>query len=257
MNRSRRSIILISLCGVVLTALIVGIYLRARSDVPEIYLPDAVETTTAGEEIGIYGGLERVKVTADNVQAVIGTLNLNRPSCYSRTLRIEKFWDGGTSAYDIDVVVYQGITKASNFGIGKMVIVTPENLYIWYEGNTDYYKGRVAPQGGSEYIAQQYQEIITCEEILSLDKNSIVEADYAVYEGEQCIYVEYLEENLGYRMKAYVSITSGLLFAAEEFDGDMRIYKMSESKISFELPPESDFELPDGVNVLVSEEGAG
>ena len=252
MNRNRRSVIAISVCTVILAALIIPIYFRARLDTPEVLLPGAVETNTAGEDGGIYDGLERVEVTAENVQAVIATLNMNRPNCYSRTMRIEKFWDGGTTAYDIDVTVYQGIMRASNFGIGKMIIVTPENLYIWYDGNADYYKGRVEPQGGSEYIAQQYQEIITCEEILSLDKSSILKADYTVYEGEQCIYVEYLEKKLGYRMTAYLSITSGLLFAAEEFDGDMRIYKMSESKISFDLPPESDFELPDGINLLVS-----
>jgi hypothetical protein len=254
---SSRRVRLITLTGIILIALIIGVSLLVSylsRDVREIPLPGASASSSPAENSDIPedNGLEFVVVTKDNVQNVIATLN--RPVSYTRSVLIENMYEGGmTPPYDIRASVYGGSTamKISSPGISvnKNVVIAGDRLYIWYDGDkTPYVRPLESPEDGKR-SSDEYQMMMSYEDILRLDKSSIKDAGYMEYGGgEKCIYVQYVTELLRYKVKCYISVESGLLIHAEKYDGDKLIYKMTTSDFSPSEPDLSVFELPDGTN---------
>ncbi|NLT14841.1 MAG: hypothetical protein GXY05_10920 [Clostridiales bacterium] len=255
---SSRRVRVITLTGVLVIALIIGFSLLINylsRDIREIPLPGAGASSSSPETSGMQenNGLEHVVVTKDNVQDVIATLD--RPVSYTRSVRIEIMYEGGmTPPYEIRTSVNDGATamKISGSGISanKNIVIAGSRIYIWYDGDkTPYVRPAESPEDEKK-SSDEYQMMMSYEDILKLDKSSITAASYMEYSGngEFCVYVQYVTELLHYKVKCYISVESGLLIHVEKYDGDMLIYKMTTSDFSRSEPALSAFELPDGTN---------
>lgn len=250
---SSKRIRLISFTGIILIALIIGASLLLNyfsKDAREIVLPETSEpgSTGNGPSSSASTDLQYIVITKDNVQAVIATLD--RSESYSRSIRIENHDETASAVYDILASVRSEAAsfRISNVEIKKNVIVTSDKLYVWYEGDKTYYERPVISPEDEKRSSDEYQMIMSYEDVLRLDKNSITDAGYT--DSERCIYVEYISTLLQYRTICYVSVDTGLLTAARQYSGDTLIYEMTTSGFDPAEPEASSFDLPDGVNVL-------
>jgi hypothetical protein len=215
----------------------------------EFALPDARENpprATEDVENDPHGGPTRVLVTADNVQEVIRTLQ--RPESYSRDIMIESFWQGGNTVYNISVTVMDGATslRSVSGSVAKNIIVTQDKLHIWYSGDASVYTGERGSESDAKRAADEYQMLITYEDILLLDKSVITDAGYDEYGGSRCIFAEYRSGTFGYSTRCYISPELGLIVGAEQYDGQALIYKMTTGQCNIGQQDEQAFQLPDG-----------
>ncbi|MDR2356471.1 MAG: hypothetical protein LBD92_00070 [Oscillospiraceae bacterium] len=196
-------------------------------------------------------GMTRVDVTVDNIQDVIRMLR--RPESYSRDIMAESFWRGGNAAYNIGVTVMDGVTamhSSSGGGAVKNIVVTDDTLYIWYNGDAAPYAGARDSAGDARRTADEYQMLITYEDILSLDRGELTDAGYVEYAGALVLFAEFRSGALGYVTRCYVSPELGLIVAAEQYDGDTLIYKMTAGACSVGEQDERAFDLPGGGSAL-------
>ena len=250
MNTKR--ILATTIIGILFIAALVGVMLLTpflRRDYDAIPLPDiSASSFTAGDAEPDM--LTRIEVTRENIQPVISTLS--RPETYSRDVIIESCWEGGKTVYNINVSVAGGVTSLSTLsssGIEKNIIVTPDFLYIWYRGDRTPFTGSNDSSGDDYANADEYQMLITYEDVIRLDRNYILDAGYTEYGDEECVYAEYLQPKLGYTMKCYISIELGLITGAEEYDAAGTLtYRMSAGECVFDVDA-SAFMLPDGTFV--------
>ena len=209
---------------------------------PVVERPDSTDTDA----------LNRVEVTRENVQAVISTLS--RPSIYRRSIVIESFWQDGLAEYDVSVSVSDGVTSLrwrTSAGDEKRVIVTPDRYYIWYSGGNTPFVGDFESIGAADRLADELQMIFTYEDILKLDLNDIIEAGFAQFNGEDCIYAVYLSPLMRFTRRYYVSIESGLLVGATEHEhSGILVYKMTASAVAFDEIDPAVFILPDGSSTI-------
>ena len=195
----------------------------------------------------------RVEVTPETVQSVIATLA--RPEAYSREITLEVFWsDEGTqdgtasSAIRSRVWVNGNLTRIElSYPNGRIAhrIVTGDEVYLWYNSERSYV---CLPADGQS--ADLEQHIPTYEDVLALSPEEITDAGYEQREGVSCIYVE--SSSLGYRERYWIAEESGLLAAAESWDGDRLTYRMQGYQVS--VPgEEGSFLLPDGTRLTPEE----
>lgn len=252
MSSKRVRVMLLS--GVILIAMIIGAgmiltYFYRPMTVEALPEPGASPTSgTLGPNENV---LENVTVGVDNVQAVIETLR--RPESYSRTITVENFYtDGGSAVYVITTAVKGRDTamKIDGSGYKKNVVLAGGKLYIWYDGDKDYYAGPADALGTEPGLSDEFQMVPTYETILALEKDSILDAGFTGFGGEDCIYVKYVSGELGYVTVGYISVKSGLLIGAEQFDGSSRVYSMIASDFVAEEPDGAVFTLPDGKNAF-------
>jgi hypothetical protein len=251
---STKRILGIALFGVLFIATVFGVmlltlFLKQESDavalpdvLPAVEIPGYIEPDT----------LDRVEVNKDTIQAVV-SMTLSRPGMYSRDVVIKSFWEDGQAEYNISVSVWNGITSLRTLtamGIEKRVIITPNQLYIWYKGDREPYIGNLGSSGDGYRNADEWQMLVTYEDLLQLDKNDISEAGYVEYGGEECVYAVYRSPLLNYTRTFYISLDIGLVIGAEEIDeaGEL-VYSMTAGEcIINEIDP-SAFILPDGTNL--------
>ena len=253
---STRRILVVMIFGILFIAALVGVmlltsYLRRDYDpvpLPEISAPAVAPGNNAPDM------LSSIKVTRENIQEVVSTLS--RPESYSRDITIESFWEGGQAGYSINASVAGGFTSlrtVSSTGIEKRILITPDTIYIWYRGDRTPYIGNAGTAGDDLKDADEYQMLVTYEDVLDLDKNYILDAGYTRFGDEECVYAEYREPWLGYIMKYYVSIDLGLIVGAEEYDvTGALVYRMSAGECAFEIDAAA-FTLPDGTELLTLE----
>ena len=249
---SVRRILIITIIGVVIiaaaiVAMLLTPYLgRDKDPVPLPGISPSAELTDEGGQ----DALNRVEVSRDTIQAVVSQ-TLSRPGIYSRDIVVETYWKGGSALYDIVVNVADGITALKILppsGIEKRIIVTSDTLYVWYKGDRTPYIGPIDSLPDGQRAADEWQMIITYEDLLELDPDDIVDAGYAALDGEDFIYAEYLSPLLGYTMRYFVSIDVGLVVRAEEYDenGEL-VYLMTAGECVVGEADSSAFVLPDGV----------
>lgn len=212
---------------------------NASVDTAAVILP----TPAAGidENPGGSAGAESrvVSVTPETVQAAVGMLS--RAGSYSRNIMVETFWTGGSSVRNIHVSVNgerARLTVSDSRGV-KNVLISGGELWIWYPDSDGVYHG---PADSSD--ADEYQSLLTYEDILRIDPASITDAGYMDYDGENCIYAEYTGGGLGFVSRFWVSVDTGLLMGSESFDGEQLIYRMSSSAPDVSTPDESVFTPP-------------
>lgn len=250
----------ISLIGLALIAALIGVgllltYAAGRSK--EVLLPKSWAGASAGAATdaggnGANNASSYISVTTDNVQAVIATLK--RPESYTRNIRIESFYSGGAAVYNIkSTVVENNAALYKNGPDGKTnIIVAGGTRYFWYDGDTNYTAHAVDSSEAENKYTDEYQMILTYEDVLKTDKSNIRDACFKEYNGENCIAVTYVSGELKYTTTCYISVGSGLLTGAEQYDGKTLIYRMSTSNYSAGVADPSAFNLPDGKNALSS-----
>ena len=240
----------VTLFGLLFIIVVVGImllnlYFGNESEavaLPEHQTPVETSVTVESDD------LDRVEVTKETVQAVVSALS--RPQVYSRDVKIESYWDGGKAEYNVSVTVMEGfvsLTTVPPIGAEKRIIITPDMLYIWYEGDSTPYMGNLESLGDGYRTADEWQMLVTYEDLLKLDKSYIIDAGYVNYNGEYCIYAQYISPLLNNIGMFYVSIDQGLVVGAKEFNeaGEL-IYSMSTGECLIGEADPAMFVLPDG-----------
>ena len=240
---SARRLRFITFSGLVLIVLVLVfgmVLLRFNRMNVQYTLPDkAAQNPGSGEDP--IGGGQTVAVTRENVQAVIASLT--RPKAYSRTIHIELYYGTGSASFTVQSAVGEDAALAAISGPGgrRFVLTAGEDRYIWYEGDKEYYTADAAS-------ADADQMMLTYEDIIALDPESITDAGTEHHNGETCIFVDYVHGELGYRTRCYISAINGLLIEAEQYSDERLVYSMKSSDLSLSAPEEGLFKLPDGTN---------
>ena len=196
-------------------------------------------------------GLDVIAVTPETVQAAIATLD--RPEQYSRVIRVEQFWNGGSGSFETTVTVSGRWTRTDRVladSQTRHTITDGETTYIWYGAEEDVF---IAPAGNIS--PDDEQAIPTYEDILELPAEIITAADYRAASGVNCIYVETAEDGSGYSQRYWVGVETGLLVASERLLDGETIYRMASLTADLSVPPADRFLLPDGTVLL--DEAAG
>lgn len=230
------------LTGIVLALMLAGV-LRKPEEIT-LPAPNTAPEQSGGELEG--GALTVVEVTPETVQAAVATLR--RPERYRRTVTVEQFWTGGSGSSETAVAVLGPWTRTDRTmpdGRVRHTVTGPETVYIWYNTETEVY---AAPAG--EITADHEQPIPTYEDVLELETERILAADYREASGVPCIYVEAQEGE--YVLRYWVSVETGLLTAAEKLLGEETVYRMASLTLG-EEPTAADMTLPDGT-VLAEEQ---
>jgi len=222
------------LAAAVLLALHFGWFDRETA---RVTLPDTATPVPAGEPGGD-AGLTLAAVTPETVQAVVGTLA--RPDGYARELRVTDYWDGGSRSWNVRVWQKGGATRIAltpedGAEDTKNILLLPDgSVSIWYS------EGEVFTSAlGDATLADTLQMIPTYEEILTLDSERIEDAGYVRRGESDLIRVTAREEPTGCLMSYYISTETGLLEAAERYDGEKLVYRMIAG--AAELAAPSDY----------------
>lgn len=164
----------------------------------------------------------RIAVRPDTVQSAIATLE--RPARYSRAITIERYYSGGSgvdrSSVSVDGAWMRVDTEQAS-GAQSHTISNGERTWVWYGGSELYYESAAA------FTADEEQGIPTYEDILRLDKKRIAAADYRLLDTVDCIFLETAADDGGYIERYWVSVSDGLLCAAEKLQGEDVVYRMA------------------------------
>ncbi len=208
-----------------------------------VRLPETTATLPAGEDSPGAGSLVSVSVTPETVQAVVATLA--RPDSYSRQLRVESRWQGGSRAWLVDT--WQKGTSSrirlrpeDGEGPEKNILSRDGELFIWYEDPAEAFRRKTDELSSDDAL----QMIPTYEDVLVLEPERIIAAGYVLHGGVWRIMAAAREEPSGYVTVYYISIETGLLEAAERRDGETVVYSMTAQPSDLAAPEDAVFALP-------------
>lgn len=233
--------------AIVIVALMLG---GSLSRTAHITLPSSTlpKDPAGGEGSSAATALTVVEITPETVQAAISSLS--RPESYGRNVTIEYFWNGGSGTQELYTIVrepWTRIDRSLSSGQTRISITNGEQTYIWYgyDSGSDVY---TAPAGNISADAEQ--SIPTYEDILNLPAEDILQADYQPLDLLNCIYVATAEDEMGYSLRYWISVESGLLVQAEKLLGEEIVYRMSAPYVDQTEYDASRFTLPDGTVLL-------
>ena len=227
-----------------LAALLLALYSPlAAPKTAEVKLPELMDKLPEQTSAAVPRELRQVEVNPQTVQAVVATLN--RPDSYSRSIRVNTFWKGGSRTALIRVWVKGSLLRMNIVGDAaeKNYLMEGDTVTLWYENDTS----RLYTYTGSDpHLADGLQRIPTYEDILTLDPSAIRKAGCTMGEnGKWCTLVAAEEQNFGYLDIYYISLDTGLLEQAEQWDGDTLIYSMSAGEAELSAPDDQLFLLPE------------
>ena len=232
----------IGIACILLVLLVVAFMVRGSLREPEkIVLPPEPSTTEPSGPTVDNEAVDRVEVRPDTVQSAIEVLA--RPRVHTRTITVERYWSGGSGVSVITVAAADGwlrLDVTETDGQTRHVITGDDAVYIWYGSSRKVYSGASALTQDAE------QGILTYEDILALPPERIAAADYRALEGVNCIYVETEPDDAGYVERYWVSVSDGLLCAAEKLQGEDVVYRMAGMSVDSGNVAEDAFTLPDG-----------
>lgn len=217
-----------------------------RSD--HIELPDAGTGSTGDQqgENGDAAGLAVVEIRPDTVQLAIEVME--RPTMYTCYARVETFWSGGSGSVASTVYVRDNLLRLDTqlaMGSVRHLIAGSQHTYIWYDEEGEY----VTLETG-DFSQDAELRIPTYEDILRLEQEQILQAEYGDYNGTYCIYVSAQESNgIGYT-DYWIDVETGLLVACERYEGEEMIYRMTADAPALTQVEDSVFQLPDGTQVV-------
>jgi len=252
---TKRIIGIMAFGGLLIVAVVVVmlVTLLFRRDIDAVGLPVSTPSLEAPGETQP-DALDRVEVTRETIQHVVA--ELNRPDNYRRDIIIESYWDGGHNIQIFSVSVSDGVTSLltqPSPGVEKRIVVTADTQYIWYRGDRTPFASPIGTSGDGIRTADEWQMMITYEDLLNLDVSDIIEAGFTEYGGQHCVYAVYLSPLLGHTMRYYVSVDLGLVIGAEEFDvTSTLIYAMRAGECIVGGADPAAFILPDGRILLES-----
>ncbi len=230
-------LITVTLLLVLAVFLLVFLFGWLDSSTAPVILPETTASIPAGS-VSRPEGLSMAAVTPETVQAVLATLV--KPDAYSRSLTVERFWQGGSSTWQVQVWQKGGMTRISvtpEIGAVRHILCDSEQIRLWYEGSAD----RVFTYSpGSAALADTLQMLPSYEDVLALDPAAIIEAGYVQREGQWRIMTAARPEG-EYLTVYYLSIETGLLEYAERWDGDTLVYRMTAGTADLAAPPDSLF----------------
>lgn len=226
--------------GAVLFALF---YPGRNADLPPVLLPESFPSLPE-EDVEDFGSLTLAEVTTDTVQAVVATMV--RPDSYSRSLLVTSYWEGGHTSYPIRVWLKSGDLRltmtqpeaGSEEAIEKNILYLDGQVSLWYGSDTEH----VYRYDSEEALGDLLQMLPTYEDILTLPREDIAEAGYVRREGSWRIMVSSHDAS-GCLTVYYISIETGLLEAAERWDGDQLIYSMEAGEADLSAPGDELFTL--------------
>lgn len=202
------------------------------------------ETDVSGESSGRDDDADavgRVDVRPETVQSAIATLE--RPVRYTRQITIERYFSGG-SGVDSSTVSVDGswmrVDTEHSGGDVTHTVTSGERVWIWYGNGKQYF------ESAASFSADEEQGIATYEDILALEVSRIAEADYRLLNGVDCIYVETTADESEYIERYWVSVSDGLLCAAEKLHGEEVVYRMAGMSVELGGITAEVFTLPDG-----------
>ena len=225
MDQKNRTILVIAIAVTVVAAVFVSIVLPAITGrAPQVTLPN-VNQETEGESQAFLP----VEVTPETVQTVISSLS--RPDSYYRELTVTLFWEGGESAEQVEIWADGGYvrTTIATGGTVQYRLVGEGKLRLWYAGDQTWQETEAGD--GTADLAQR---IPTYEDVLDLDTQQITAANYEEKNGKDCIFIE-VEGVQGVVDRYWIATDTGLLCAAETYEGDQKVYEMTENQ--FQAPP--------------------
>ena len=252
---STKRILGITAFSVLLIAAIVGFMLFNfvfGRDSHAIPLPQQPVTPTAPQPPAQYE-VGRIEVTRENAQAVISTLS--RLQNYSRNVRVTTFWEGGHADFYFNVTIYgeaASIVSNSQASAQRHVIIANGKHYIWHAGETQPFVGYVDVLGSAERVADEWQMLVTFEDVLQVNPYDIIGAGHTTFGNIGCIYITYRTPLLGFLRTYYISIEHGLVIAAFEYDqnGVLTYEMMAGAAYYVDMDA---FLLPNGSNALNNE----
>ena len=205
----------------------------------EVHLPEIQDRLPEHTGAAVPRELTQVEVNPDTVQAVISTLN--RPDSYSRTLQVFQFWDGGGRTAEIRVWVRSGTVRLNIVGAEREInyLLDGDVLTLCYGSDMSH---RYTYNKADARLGDSLQRIPTYEDILSLDPTSIRDAGCTCTEsGKWRILVSTVDPDFNYLDIYYVSLDTGLLVGAEQWDGDTLIYRMTAGEADLSAPSDQLF----------------
>lgn len=235
--------------GILLLVVVALLARSSRREPAGIVLPDSpIDAEDTGME-HMENHLNVLEISPETVKPAIATLS--RPVSYSRTQKVETFWSGG-SGQSISQVSVSGSrsridTRLADGSIRHMLLAgrAPEEpgttAWIWYDDEADWTALRSGPP-----TADLAGRMLSYETVRDLPVESIAAADCRMKDDLYCIYVETAADSAGYADRYWVSVSDGLLYAAEREYGGELIYRFTASALDADLPEESLFLLPDG-----------
>lgn len=215
----------------------------AASKTAEVKLPELLDRLPEQSSAAVPRELQQVEVNPQTVQAVIATLN--RPDSYSRSIRVNSYWEGGSRTVLIRVWIKGSLLRLNIVGedAEKNYLMEDNTVTMWYGNDTDHL---FTYSGEDPSLADGLQRIPTYEDILKLDPARILEAGCTRTEsGKWLILVEAENEDFGYLDIYYISLDTGLLEAAEQWDKGELIYSMSAGEAELSAPSDQLFLLPE------------
>ncbi|MCF0120008.1 MAG: hypothetical protein HUJ65_00095 [Oscillospiraceae bacterium] len=214
-----------------------------------VTIPDMHASVQPSEDLGEddLDALPIVDINSETVGRVVKTMK--RAEVYSRIVRTTTYFDGGEKQRFITVYAQNGAYSITVSGDReKHIIISGGRVYVWYLGDSEYYTGAAADD--TTRLADEYQRMITWEDIASLPAESVMDAYYDDAENSASICVKYVSGELGYVTECRIDIASGLVSEAKTYDGDTLVYSMSNEILNLGLVPASVFTLPDGTNAI-------
>lgn len=217
-----------------------------------VVLPQEIDASGEGNGSGDDADAAgRVDVRPETVQSAIATLE--RPVRYTREITIERYFSGG-SGVDTSTVFVDGawmrVDTEHSGGDVTHTITSGDTVWVWYGNGKQYF------ESAASFSADEEQGIATYEDILALETSQIAGADYRLLSGVDCIYVETAADEGGYVERYWVSVSDGLLCAAEKLHGEEVIYRMAGLNVERGAVSAEAFTLPDGTVLHGSAAGA-
>lgn len=239
MEQKNRTFLVIAIGITVLAAVFFSIVLPALTGkAPKVLLPDVNQQTGQLEENYL-----PVTVTPATVQSVIASLS--RPESYHAALTVSLYWDGGSSADQVEIWADGGYvrTAVSGGGTTQYRLVGDGKLRLWYAGDQTWQE-----TDAHDATADLAQRIPTYEDVLDLEQSAITEAGYEEKNGAYCIYVA-VSVGETVQDRYWIDTASGLLCGAETHEGDRKVYEMVQTQFASPLEEGTVFSLPDGTVV--------
>ena len=229
---------------IVLTVFLVAFLLAqyTLSDDRTITLPTRTGEAETGSDKSDTEDLNILSITPATVQVAISTLS--RPASYQRTQTVTLYWSGGESTTTAQVAVSGNVTRIDTTlkdGTISHTLLDRETACVWYDDDTSWVTMRA-----NQLSADALQSMPTYESVLNLDSSLIMQAEYCLIDDVHCIFVQTAPDADGYAQSFWISVHSGLLYAAERtYNGDI-VYRFSTTEPDNDPPAESLFLLPDG-----------
>lgn len=236
MDQKKRTLLVIAIAITVLAAVFVSIVLPALTNrVPTVTLADVNQPSQGAEKDFL-----PVEVTPETVQNVVASLS--RPDSYFRALQVSLYWTGGSASDKVEIWADAGYvrTAVTSGSTTQYRLVGEGKLRLWYAGDRTWQEADA--QEGSADLAQR---IPTYEDILDLDPQAITDAGYESKNGKDCIFVE-VKQTGGSLDRYWIETATGLLCAAETYEGEKKVYEMTQTQFTAPLEAGVTFSLPDG-----------